>query len=284
MWMRLSPFVAVFALAGCLSAPEGGGIATRTALAAAPAVDVPTDGYETYVTQHNGFTRVRRIASEEPNDDLILARFEDANPASPSGFRSIADFRRAGVTGRVNVEVIAQQDSATAPIGRLLRLTTDVQGAQLASIAQAGGRVTLAGTDFSLVRAGAGSTQYDYAQQSDNGALYLALDFDTQTATIHVLNEFTRQNGWNIPERIDLIGRDLPFDVESGLFGGDIAGEVTYVAPHLGVPVVDVTGTVLGSVGGSRADDLVAGGVFWAEGTNPTISTLRVDGVFVASN
>ncbi|WP_133240363.1 hypothetical protein [Pararhodobacter oceanensis] len=280
MRFPVSSLFATLALSACMSAETGGG-------AMPPGAIVSTDGYETYVTRHNGFTRIRR-ADPEPGDAAVLAQFEDADPASPAGFRSLLEDQSVEIPNRVNAEIIVEGATAEV-IDRVLRLTTDVEAYNPAQIAAAGGEIVLSGSDYSLVRLGNGS--YSYGQQSDSGSLYLALNFDTETATIHILNRelyhhYTGDPG--IDSRvIDLLGEDLPFNIQTGLFGGEISGEVTQLYVRLGTVVVPVSGTLLGQVGGSARDDLVAGGVFEATGSDMAMGQMldvRVDGVFSASN
>lgn len=279
------PLLALPALAGCVT-PTGPGFSALSS-ARATTVDVPTDGYETYVTQHNGFTRVRR-SNTATGDAAILAQFEDSNPASPAGFRSLVLTQPTNVASRVNAEIIVE-GSTQQVIQRVLRLTTDVQALSPAAVAAAGGEIVLAGSDYSIVRVGGAAARY--AGQSDPGALYLALNFDTQTAAIRILN---RQLYFHTPQsqpldqwRIDLLGENLPFNTQTGAFGGTINGEVHETVVHMGGYTIPVSGTVLGQVGGSSATALVAGGVFQASGTGMGFGQpqdMHVEGVFWAAN
>ncbi|MEZ5752020.1 MAG: hypothetical protein R3D60_08655 [Paracoccaceae bacterium] len=259
------------------------------------AATVPTDGYETYVTQHNGFTRVRR-SELQPGDAAIVAQFEDSNPASPAGFRSLVDPQSAAVRNRVFVEIIGQDDSwidgggnPVSALQRVLRLTADVEDFNPAAVASAGGQIVLSGSDYSVAQIGTGRP--NFANQSDSGSLWMSLDFDNQTATVRIINRtlyyHTPQSTPQTMFLVDLLGENMPFNIETGAFGGEVNGEVYQLMVHLGGRAADVSGTLLGTVGGAARDDLVAGGVFEASGTmNFQGQTLDVgvDGVFWASN
>lgn len=266
------------------SAPTGASPVALTAQTTRT-VTVPTDGFETYVTQHNGFTRVRR-SNTQAGDDLILAQFEDANPASPAGYRSMVDNQNAGPRGRVNVEVIGAQASPTVGISRILRLTTDVEGANLAQLARAGGTITLLGEDHMFLGTGSTSEGYAAGRTSGDNSLYLGLNFDNQTAALHIIHDFGRTTSrWSAEsDVVDLLGEDLAFNPTTGFFGGEITGSGTYTLSGVGQLNVRLTGSVLGAVGGSAADDLVAGGIFEARGDVAYIGALRTQGVFWASN
>ncbi|MEZ5752019.1 MAG: hypothetical protein R3D60_08650 [Paracoccaceae bacterium] len=230
------------------------------------------------MTQHNGFTRVRR-SNTQAGDDLILAQFEDANPASPAGYRSLVENQNASVRNRVSIEVIGEMAGPGTSVERVLRSTVDVDAANLSQIARAGGTITLLGGDH-VIMGGGGALR-----TSADNVLYLGLDFDNRTAALHIVHDFGRT--WRYAQRndsLDLLGENLAFNPETGLFGGEITGEAIHSLGNVGTFTVTMEGTVLGAVGGSSADDLVAGGIFQAEGTMPYIGTLTADGVFWASN
>lgn len=288
--------IAISTLTACgsVSTVGGGGAGAGAGGAGATGATVPTDGYETYVTQHNGFTRVRR-SETAPGDAAILRQFEDANPASPAGFRNLIDLRATPVNNRVHAEIIGGERTwrdgngqTQSALERILRLTADVEAFTPAAVAAAGGEIVLSGSDYSIVRVNDGVT---HSNQSDPGTLYLALNFDTETAAIRILNRTVYLHcGGCRPEdhrRIDLLGENLPFNVRTGAFGGEITGEVYELMVRLGSRTTEVSGTILGQVGGSRPDDLVAGGVFEASGTGTAMGAtqeVQVDGVFWASN
>ena len=292
------PLFALAALTACSStmAPGGGGAGTGAGggSGATRGAVVPTDGFETYVTRHNGFTRIRR-SEAQAGDDAILRQFEDSNPASPAGFRNVIDLRSTPVANRVQAEAIGQERTwrdgsgqTQTALQRVLRLTADVEGFTPAAVVAAGGEIVLSGSDYSVVRI---NDAVNHNNQSAPGTLYLALNFDTETAAIRILNRTVYLHcGGCRPEdhrRIDLLGENLPFNVQTGAFGGEISGEVYELMVRLGSRTTEVSGTILGQVGGSRPDDLVAGGVFEASGTmdyQGQQSDVQVDGVFWASN
>lgn len=290
----LFPLFALATLTACGSGPMPGGAGGAPVTRGA---EVPTEGYETYVTQHNGFTRIRR-ADTQAGDEAILRQFEDSNPASPAGFRNLIDLQSTPVRGRVQAEAIGQMASwqlgdgtTRSELQRILRLTTDVEDFNPANIARAGGEIVLSGADYTVVRIGDGAPSFN--NQSNNGSLYLAVNFDTETAAIRIVNRTLYQHcGQCTPEdrfRVDLLGENLPFNVQTGAFGGEITGEVYELMVRRGGRAGEVSGTILGSIGGVARDDLVAGGVFEATGemshpAGPGTQTVQVDGLFWASN
>lgn len=287
------PLFALATLTACGSVSTTGG-GSGGAVAMRAGATVPTEGFETYVTQHNGFTRVRR-GETQAGDAAILAQFEDANPASPAGFRSLIDMRATPVANRVHAEVIGEERTwldgngdPRSALERILRLTADVERFTPAAVVAAGGEIVLSGSDYSIVRVG---DTINHSNQSDPGTLYLALNFDTETAAIRIINRtlYQHHGGGRFIDhhRIDLLGENLPFNVQTGAFGGEINGEVYELMVRLGSRRADVSGTLLGQVGGSRPDDLVAGGVFEASGEGTSMGApweVQVDGVFWASN
>ncbi len=297
----LLPLFALAALAACGSAPTGTGSETTSAGAtvsgasgAQGGVTVPTEGYETYVTQHNGFSRVRR-SNLRPDDEAVLAQFDSPGPDSPAGFRHLIDMGQSSLADRVHVEAIGEIRSWTDGNGnqaealeRVLRLTTDVERFTPEAVVAAGGEIVLSGADYSVVQIGEMSP---HANQSDDGALYLALNFDRETAAIRIINRTLYQHcaGCETQDlrRIDLLGEDLPFNVQTGAFGGEVDGHVYELIVRLGSRKIDVNGTVLGQVGGSEPDSLVAAGVFEASGSHTTAGQpmeTQVEGVFWGSN
>ena len=301
MKKALLPLFALAALTACGSAPVGpgsvaasGGASASGATRAQSDVTVPTEGYETYVTQHNGFTRIRR-STPQAGDAAVLAVFDSPAPGSPANFRRLIDISDSPLAGRVQVEAIGEIDSWTDGSGdqvealeRVLRLTTDVERFDPEAVVAAGGEIVLSGADYSVVRIGEMSP---HANQSDNGALYLALNFDRETAAIRIINRTLYQHCAQCEvqdlRRIDLLGEDLPFNVQTGAFGGEVEGHAYELMVRLGSRTIDVNGTVLGQVGGSQADSLVAGGVFEASGSHTTAGQpmeTQVEGVFWASN
>ena len=278
--------VASLTLTACGYTPLPSGPSV-TRMAKTPGVEVPTDGYETYVTDHNGYTRIRR-SDGKTDDAAVLKQFEDSDPASPAGFRSLVLTQKADMQKRVMTEVIIEQPTKDT-IARVLRLTTDVEAFTPKAVEEAAGKVIqMSGTDYSLVRLGDGD--YTYANQSDGGSLYMVLNFKAKTATIRIMN---RQLYFHTPDSapmdkrvVDLLGANLPFDPQTGEFGGDITGEVTELYVRLGTEVIPVTGTLLGQVGGPSLDKLVAGGVFQASGSKMVMgkqTAVQVEGVFVAT-
>lgn len=239
-----------------------------------PGKDIVTPDFESYTTAHNGYSRVRRDLSK-PGDAAILAQFDDADPASPAGYRSLIALDDKIYASRVTLEVIGKVTSTATgeTTDRILRLTSDTEpfrdvaggaqgvyhfrGASVAYVTIDGGPV-LTGTD-------------------DRGLLDLAVDFDAATADISLRTGVVGSSEVEI--HIDEAG--LPFNVNTGAFGGDIGVSVRNPAA---VGTYTVTGSLRGTIGGSPAyaggqHDLVTSGLFTGAGTDAGHS-VTVEGGF----
>ena len=259
-----------------------------TALAIPPEpVEVPTEGFQTYTTRHNGFTRVRhvsdlRVASEPvENDAATLAAARATGLNSPNGYANLltSAFSADGV--RVDADVIGSRSTHTSTV-TALQMTVDVEPASLAEIARAGGTIVLAGND-QMFSASAQSSGRSHVHVSDRGSLWLALNFDDQTATIRIIHDDTGAQTQGLLSA-DFLGEHLPFNIETGLFGGDVTGEARFIVWADGTRTLAIDGTLLGAVGGWHAADLVAGGTYQLNGDIPSIGDLRIEGVFAAGN
>jgi hypothetical protein len=236
-------------------------------------VNVPKNpAFETYVTDD---TELNRVLADKylPGDAEIHQQFEDSDPASPAGYRSIIELQDSIYKGDVRVEVIAQvpengDDVAT----RLLRLTADQ--AQLEQVPGTTGRYFLRGDNFAWVTIDDGPL---LSGSSSQGLENLVLDFDKGQADINLR---TGVAGLSVV-RTEIDVKGLPFDVRNGAFGGPIT--VTVHDPD-SPAIYAIMGTLRGNVGGTPAytdstHGLSASGLYTAIGTSSG-SEIRVDGAF----
>jgi hypothetical protein len=221
MRIRRRAFPAVFlclALAACGGGGGGGGVAASPP--PLTGVDVVTPGIESYVTDHNGFSRVRTTPGGQSGDAAVLAAF-DTGQAGPAGFREVVDAVRLLYSADTIAEVIAQTDGTpNGPATRLLRLTMD----QAPFVnADRDGRPVTQGQFFFR-----GNGQHVVWARVDGGALQrsvgdlenLVVDFGAGTAAINVRTPFDPGAGNQIETSI--LASGLAFDRRSGQFGGPV--------------------------------------------------------------
>ena len=112
------------ALAAC---GGGGGGSSSGGNAPAAGKDIDTPAFETYSTDHNGYSRVRLQTATDARDNAILGQFDDANPDSPSGYRNLIAQTEARFVKNMTIEVIAEVSGSgdDEKIERILRLTAD---------------------------------------------------------------------------------------------------------------------------------------------------------------
>ena len=273
MRQSLPPVLGLVLIAAC----GGGG---GTALPPLPdGVPVETPAFESYVTEHNGFSRVR-LDRSTPGDAAILAAFEDADPADPAGYRNLVTLNEALYGGRMNVEVIAQVDDGTGPVQRLLRLTADQSpflNEEAGQLVAATGTFYLRGHNFSWVSIDDGPI---LSGNDPRGLVNLALDFDNETATLDL-----RTGVDDLSQvRTEIIATGLPFNIRTGAYGGDVL--ITVWDPD-SPDILSADGSLRGTVGGSPtyANDLhglSTAGLYTTEGIDAeTGRRLSVQGAFV---
>ena len=255
------------ACSGSSTSPEGPVIAD-------PGVDVPDDpAFETYVTNDTGSNRIRSDVSV-PADATVLAQFDDANPDSPAGYRSLIALNDATYTGDVRIEVLAQVagSGATESVTRLLRLTADQ--VPLEQVPGAAGRYYLRGDNFAWVTIDDGPVQ---SGSDSRGLVGLVLDFDTGSADINLRTGVAGASV--VRTEIDVTG--LPFNIRSGAFGGPITVSVHDPDNPL---IYEIDGSLRGNVGGTPAyadnlHGLTASGLYTATGIDQG-ADVRIEGVF----
>ena len=239
-----------------------------------PVVDVPeVSAFETYVTDDTGYNRTRASLSRS-SDIAILNQFEDENPASPAGYKSLIALDDKLYSGDARIEVIAQVPigSDTEAAIRLLRLTVDQ--APMEIVPGTKGRYFLRGDNFSWVTIDGGPL----LSGSDNrGLVNLVLDFDKGSANINLR---TGDSGQSVV-RSEIEGDNLPFDIRDGSFGGVITVQVWNPDNS---EIYSIGGHLRGNVGGSTAyandlHGLSASGLYAASGQDNGAS-VQIDGAF----
>ena len=270
----MRPFLALFPLA--LLAACGGVPVPAPDLPAGRSVD--DGGFETYTTQHNGFSRVRRSHATDA-DSATLAAFEDADPSDPAGYRSLIDLAGTPFDGRMNIEVLAEVDGPDGPATRLIRLTVDEQpfnNLQDGALIAATGQFFLRGGNAAWVTVDDGPL----LQGSDaNGLVNMVIDFDTETVSMNLRTGVAGES----QVRLEITAEEVPLNIRTGAYGDDITIQVW--DPD-GPDVLSVDGTLRGSLGGTPdytdgISDLSTSGLYSADGFDPaTGRRLRVDGVF----
>lgn len=240
-----------------------------------PGVAVPHNpSFETYVTNDTGSNRVRSDLSR-PSDKTIIAQFEDANPDSPAGYRSVIDLNDKIYSSDVRIEVLAQvaTNGSAESVTRLLRLTADQ--APLEHVPGAAGRYYFRGHNFAWVTIDDGPV---LSGRDRRGLVNLVLDFDNGTADINLR---TGVGGASVVRtEIDVTG--LPFNIRSGAFGGPITVEV-YDRDN--PSIYKIEGSLRANVGGTPAfadslHGLTASGLYTATGMDQG-ADVRIEGAFV---
>lgn len=240
-------------------------------------VDVPA--FETYTTDHNGYSRVRRDYAT-PADASVIAQFEDADPADPAGFRNLVALDEATYGGRMIVEVLAEVDEGTGTVQRLLRLTVDeeaFENVERNALVTASGQFYLRGANYAWVSIDGGEILSGYDAR---GLVDMVLDFDNETASLSLRTGVDAGS----EVRTEIIASDLPFNVVTGAYGGDITVRVWDDA---NAAILSVDGALRGAVGGSPTysgghHDLSTAGLYTASGTDADTGTsVSVDGAFM---
>lgn len=263
-------------LSGCGS---GGGTSVTTLPDGAV---VSTPDFDTYTTDDTGFSRVRLDKSTSA-DASIIAQFEDADPSSPEGYKSLITLSDALYAGSVTIEVLAQitTDGGTETTTRILRLTADQTpflNEKNGELIAATGIYYLRGQNFVWGTIDGGALQ---SGSDSTGLVDLVLDFDTQTASINLRT--TVSDGSTL--RTEITAEDLPFNIRTGAYGGDITVQVW--DPDSST-IFAIDGSLRGNIGGTPTytDDLhgmTTSGLYTATGTVDGVD-VSVDGVFFGTD
>ncbi|WP_127107074.1 viral aspartic protease [Pararhodobacter zhoushanensis] len=267
--IALAPLLALLAACGSSSSPV-------TELPDGRVIDVA--GFESYTTDHNGFSRVRRSYATDA-DAAVIAGFEDGDPSDPAGYRNLIALNEELYGGRMNIEVIAEVDTPDGPAQRLLRLTADAApftNVENGELIAATGQFYLRGSNFSWVSIDDGPL---LSGADQDGLVNMVIDFDTESVNLNLRTGVN--DGSDV--RMEILVEDMPLNIITGGYGGDITIRVW--DPD-GPDILDVDGTLLGNLAGSPRyeddqHDLATAGLYTAEGTDSdTGREVRVDGVF----
>lgn len=259
----------------------GGGGGTGDAPPLAPPPEgrpVASGPFQTYTTQHNGFARVRRDASQGPRDARALAAFDDGNPADPAGYRDLIARADADRAGRMTIEVIAEVDPRNGRRAtRLLRLTADqapFDNLRDGQLVAASGQYFFKGQSFAWVTIDDGPL---LSGRHSDGLENLMLDFDRGTANVDIRTEVSPRS----QVEIGLRARNLPFNVVTGAYGG--AATISVRNPDV-TETYRIDGQLRGNVGGSPTyrdgrHGMTTSGLYRATGRDKG-HAVRVDGAY----
>jgi hypothetical protein len=244
--------------------------------------DVVTPAFESYTTNHNGFSRVRKDNSTTA-DAAIIAQFEDSNPADPAGYRNLIALSDAAYTGKMYIEVLGQVagSGSSETVTRVLRLTADqnpFQNANGGKLVTSSGKYYFRGQNFVWVGIDGAPL---LSGQDSNGLVDMVLDFDKQTASLNLRTGVTASSD----VRTEITATDLPFNIRSGAYGGAITVQVSDPGS---IAVFSVDGSLRGNVGGSPTysggqHGMTTSGIYTASGTDAG-KVITVDGVFVGTD
>ena len=265
--MRLIALLSL-ALVGCGTTPSP---------PAAPPLPVPravqVPGFETYVTDHNGFSRVRRTYGP-PDGASGMA------PRDPAALRSLITPDPALYAGHVEVEVLAELATEGGPVSRLVRLTVDqtpFTNLRDGGVIAASGLFYLRGANYTWVTVDDGPV---LSGQSQRGLEHMVLDLDNQSVSL-ILRTGVDEHS---QVRTDLVAEGLPLDILTGAFGGDVAMQVWVD----GNPAtIRAEGSLRGQLGGTPEygpgrHEMSTSGLYFGEGTDPVTGRhVRLDGLFL---
>lgn len=272
MWRRFAGAALALVLAGC-----GGGGPAPTGK------EVTTPAFTSYTTDHNGRSRIRKDDSG-PGDAAIIAQFEDADPATPAGYRELIQLADAHYTGSMTIEVIAEvaDVGGTEKTKRILRLTADqapFQNVKNGKLVTATGTYYLRGQNFAWVSLDGGDLLS--GQKTDAGLVDLVLDFGAQTASITLRTGV--EAGSEV--RTEIAATGLPFNVVTGAYGGDVTIQVWDPNSAL---ILAIDGSLRGNVGGSPVyangtHGMTTSGLYTGTGTDQGV-TVTVNGVYYGTD
>lgn len=249
-----------------------------------PAVQLPdgtpieVEEFEAYVTDHNGYSRVRRSYATAADADVIAA-FEDDDPSTPEGYRNLVEVAEDLYGDSIIVEVIAEVDGPDGPATRLLRLTVDQEpfnNVRNNELIAATGQFYLRGANYTWVSIDDGPL---IEGSDENGLVNMMIDFDTETVSLNLRTGV--DDGSDIRTEIDVEG--LPMNIRTGEYGGDI---VIQVWDPDSADIFAIDGALRGSLGGSPEyeDDthnLTTSGLYTADGYDEaTGRRVRIDGLY----
>lgn len=218
-----------------------------------------------------------RLDRSQAGDSAVLAAFDDATVADPTGYRRLVTLSEAAYASKVNIDVIAAVSGPGGAVtDRLLRLTTSQPTlVQDSNYRPENGQYWFKGESFAWASVDGGPPISGY---QSTGLESLMIDFKKGLASINLRTENNATSGVEITLKAD----NMPFNISSGAFGGDINLQVRYRDNPM---VVQAAGSLRGNIGGEEkfvdsAHQMVASGLYTATGTADG-KTTRVDGAFV---
>ena len=244
-------------------------------------VDVDTPAFDHYETDHNKFNRVLLMRTG-PGDQTILDGIDGKGPPAPADYRELIALNDALYDGKMTVEVIGQVDATSGAATRLLRLTVDqapFENVKDGALVESTGKFYLRGQNFAWVTIDGGPLLS--GSQADGGLVNLELDFDREVASINLV---TRAAGDSVV-RTEATGTDLPFNIVTGAYGGDITVQIW--DPNSSV-IHDIAGSLRGNVGGSHAysdnkHGMTTSGLYTATGTSNGVP-VTIDGAYFGTD
>lgn len=270
--MARHPLWLMFALLGLAACGGGSSAVAPDRVITTPAFTTPA-----LVAGQNSIRLDRSVAG----DSAVLADFDNPAVADPTGYRKLITLSEAAYASKVNIEVIAAVSGPDGSVtNRLLRLTTR-QGELIPTTSTAkdpDGVYWFKGESFAWASVDGGPPISGYHA---TGLETLKIDFKQGLASIDLRTENSLTSG----VEVTLVANDLPFNVTSGAFGGDITLQVRFRDD----PTVAVAnGSLRGNIGGEEKfvediHQMVAGGLYTATGTADGKS-IRVDGAFVGAH
>jgi hypothetical protein len=245
--------------------------------------DVVTPAFESYTTDHNGYSRVRK-SNATGADAAVIAGFEDSDPATPEGYRELIQLADAAYTGTMTIEVIAEVADAggTEKTKRILRLTADqapFENVKNGKLVTATGTFYLRGQNFAWVTLDGGDMLS--GSQTDGGLVDLVLDFGAETASITLRTGVAGSS----EVRTEIAATGLPFNIVTGAYGGDVTIQVWDPNSAL---VFAIDGSLRGSIGGTATyaggvHGMTTSGLYTGTGTDQGV-TVTVDGVYYGTD
>lgn len=219
--------------------------------------------------------RLRRTADATSTDLAAIAEFDAGGAPSPTAYKDLVARNTAQMTIQVLAKIAA--DGTTAE--RLLRLSVDQVPLKQDKQQAITGQYYFRGASFAWVTIDKGPL---LSGSHPEGLTNLMLDFDRGTADIELRTEISATSG----AEIGLSAKDLPFNVVSGAYGGNV--QINVRDPNDNTKLYNVTGSLRGNVGGDATytdskHGLSTSGLFTATG-NDQGAGIRVDGVYHGSD
>ncbi|MFD1913067.1 viral aspartic protease [Halodurantibacterium flavum] len=270
-----------------LAACGGGGTGGGTSEPLPDGRPIETTRFQFYKNDHNSRNRIRRELATDDEDRLVLQQF-DSNQTRPEQYKNLLAASNIVNQTTMNLEVVAEIEivDEKETVLRVLRLTADQERFSPVPVDQLG---DANGRFFFRGQTEVYTTLADGSFVRSRGELVnLRLDFRDETALIDLRTDTTYGTGDNKVDQLRTeIDAELPFNVRTGVFGGQISmiaylgesatptavtgelrGNVHATQHMLRQDVEGLTTSGLYSVGGAAGDPLRADGIFWGRHPN----------------